>query len=107
MSTFTDNVEKAALAIRSAEAGLLEAQSNYNLIRQLCGQRGYTITIATDSSTIRVPTAICDSHTWQGTLVRGRELIHLCVLKALDSIIDTRKTALAAARATLKELVNA
>lgn len=71
-------------ALSSAEKSLAGAISNYAMVKGLCGQRGYNLTI----DGVQISVAVMDERTYQAKLVRGREMIHLGALKALDSVVD-------------------
>lgn len=71
-------------ALKTAEKFLEGAISNYDRVKGLCGQRGYNLTI----DGVQIAVAVMDERTYQAKLVRGREMIHLGALKALDSAVD-------------------
>ncbi len=81
MSMYTDAVKAAAEALDKAEAAAMLADSRYLKIKGHCGQHGYSVTV----NGVTVAVSTCDRNTgYQGTLIRGREMIHLGALKALD-----------------------
>lgn len=50
------------------------------------------VNLATSSVTVNgvtVAVSTCDNRTYQGTLIRGREMIHLGALKALGAELQT------------------
>lgn len=82
--SLTKRVVDQAEALSSAEKCLAGAIGNYGRVKGLCGQRGYNLTI----DGVQIAVAVMDERTYQAKLVRGREMIHLGALKALDSIVD-------------------
>lgn len=82
--SLTKRVVEQAEALSSAEKCLAVAIGNYGRVKGLCGQRGYSLTI----DGVQIAVAVMDERTYQAKLVRGREMIHLGALKALDSVVD-------------------
>lgn len=77
-------VMDATKRLSDAYAARREAVANLKHVRELCGQQGYSISI----NGIRVPVAGMDRRTYNSKLIRGREMIHLGALKALQGIVD-------------------
>lgn len=101
MSVYTDKVVSAANDLEKAEAAEKVCISRLNAIRGHNGQGGYAITI----DGIRVDVSVCDNRTYQGTLIRGREMIHLGALKALGAEVDFAKARVKAAKEKLELIV--
>ncbi len=81
--SIVDKIVKEAEALRVAEGNLKNAVDRYNKIKGLGGQQGYGITI----DGVHVSVAEMDRY-YSPKLIRGREMIHLGALKALDAEID-------------------
>lgn len=94
MSIYTYNVVSAANDLEKAEAAHQACVNRLNQIRGHKGQSGYAITI----DGVRVDVSVCDSRTYQGTLIRGREMIHLGALKVLGAEVDFAKLRVQAAK---------
>jgi hypothetical protein len=101
MSTYTEAVRRAADTLEAAETNHRIRVEQLATVRNHNGQSGYAVTV----NGIRVDVSICDSRTYQGTLIRGREMIHLGALKALGSEVDFYATQVKAARAALAALI--
>jgi hypothetical protein len=82
---------------------LAKAKLDHSTVRGLCGQRGYDITIAG----VRVAVADMDPHTYYAKMIRGREMIHLGALKALDSMVDAYAAHLAHEESKLSTMAGA
>lgn len=78
IKNLTDNCE-------TLKARVAQAKTEYETVKSLCGQTGYGITIAG----VRVEVAEMDARTYMAKMIRGREMIHLGALKALDARVDT------------------
>lgn len=105
--SIVDKIVKQAEALRAAEASLKMAIDRHAKIKGLGGQQGYAITI----DGVTVPVAVMDRY-YSPKLIRGREMIHLGALKALDGEIDqfrerikNCRSELAALGVTLSEAV--
>ena len=83
----TAAVDKASKALAEAYTALAKAESDYATVKCLNGQNGYSVTV----NGVRVDVAVMDGRTYMGTMIRGREMIHLGALKALQSIIRSCK----------------
>lgn len=83
MSAWAEQIAKQAVVVTSAESNLKAATDRYNKVKGLGGQQGYNVTI--DGVTLAV--ANMDRY-YVTKLIRGREMIHLGALKALDADID-------------------
>jgi hypothetical protein len=83
----TSEVEKANKALADAYTALVKAQNDYSTVKALNGQHGYSVTV----NGVQVDVARMDERTYTAAVVRGREMIHLGALKALQSIIDVRR----------------
>lgn len=94
--SIVDQIVKQAEALRSAEASLKTSLDRYAKVKGLGGQQGYSVTI--DGVTVQV--AEMDRY-YAPKLIRGREMIHLGALKALDAEIDRRRDNIKACRLAL------
>lgn len=103
MSTYTEAVTEAVKALESAEKSYLIAQDRLATVRGHAGQNGYSVSV----NGVTVAVSICDSRTYQGTLIRGREMIHLGALKALGAELQTAADRVRACRAHLAAIVTA
>ena len=84
MSKYTDEVKKAADGLEQAENFLSSARGRLNTVRGHNGQSGYSVSV----NGVTVAVSRMDSRTYQGTLIRGREMIHLGALKALGAEVQ-------------------
>lgn len=89
-----------AAVVAKAEEAVRTAIHQLDTVRRLNGQHGYSITV----NGIKVDVAVMD-RSYQGALIRGREMIHLGALKALDGMVDLAKARLAAEREKFAKLV--
>lgn len=83
MSALVESITKQASILSDAENHLKVAIGRYNTVKGLDGQQGYKVTI----NGVTVEVAEMDRH-YYPKLIRGREMIHLGALKALDAEID-------------------
>lgn len=83
MSEYTDSIKQAAEGLDQAEKRLEAARAQLAQVRGHCGQRGYSVVI----NGVTVAVSACDSKSYQGTLIRGREMIHLGALKAMGAVV--------------------
>lgn len=95
----TTKVKAASDALWKAYEARDKAIADLNKVRGLGGQTGYAVTV----NGVRVDVAEMDRY-YNGALIRGREMIHLGALKALQANVDFRKQDVAAREAELKEL---
>jgi hypothetical protein len=79
---------------------LAKIKSELASVRDLFGQHGYSVTVAG----VRVEVADMDSRTYMAKLIRGREMIHLGAIKALDAMVDAHTSYLASAEAKLAKI---
>lgn len=103
MSKYTEAVMKAVEVLERAEAAHKVAVERLATVRGHAGQRGYAVTV----NGVRVDVSECDSRTYQGTLIRGREMIHLGALKALGAELQTAADRVKAAKANLTRIAAA
>ncbi|WP_313250092.1 hypothetical protein [Stenotrophomonas acidaminiphila] len=94
----TKAVAKAVAALDAAYADLKKARKDYETVKGLNGQSGYCVTV----NGVRVDVAVMDSRTYQAGLIRGREMIHLGALKALQGAIRYYEQRVAECEAELK-----
>lgn len=94
--SIVDRIVKEAEALRAAEANLKGAIDRYNKVKGLGGQQGYAITI----DGVNVSVAEMDRYC-SPKLIRGREMIHLGALKALDAEIDRSRERIKSCRLAL------
>lgn len=102
MSKYLDGVRMAADSLERAEAAYAIAKDRLARVRDHNGQGGYSVTV----NGVTVAVSQCDSRTYQGTLIRGREMIHLGALKALGSELDACLDRVKKARTDLLAAVN-
>jgi hypothetical protein len=103
MSKYTDAVVQAAQSLEKAEAAHKLALERLATVHGHAGQHGYSVTV----NGVKVDVSICDSRTYQGTLIRGREMIHLGALKALGSEVDQAASVVKAWKVRLSQLTEA
>jgi len=94
------DVVSAAAALEEAITKLKKAESDYDTVKGLGGQVGYNVSV----NGVSIAVATMHPHTCQGTLVRGREMIHLGALKAMQGMIDAWKVEVVRRRAVLRQL---
>lgn len=96
-------IQKAVADLDQARQLHEHAVSDLSSIRGLRGQDGYAVTVGV----IRVDVAVNAGRDggYQAKLVRGREMIHLGALKALQALIDDRADIVRAKEKFLKGLV--
>lgn len=85
MSKYTEAITEAVKALELAEKSHQTAAERLATVRGHAGQSGYSVTV----NGVTVAVSTCDSRTYQGTLIRGREMIHLGALKALGAELQT------------------
>ncbi|MEK2607737.1 hypothetical protein WLF18_01265 [Pseudomonas shirazensis] len=91
----------AAQSLEKAEAAHKLAADRLAAVRGHCGQSGYSVTV----NGVTVAVSECDRRTYQGTLIRGREMIHLGALKALGAELDAAEKRVLEWRAYLASVV--
>jgi hypothetical protein len=101
MSKFTEAVTEAVKALELAEKSYQVATDRLAAVRGHNGQGGYSVTV----NGVSVAVSVCDSRTYQGTLIRGREMIHLGALKALGAELQTAADRVKSSRAYLASIV--
>jgi len=103
MSKFTEAVTEAVKALELAEKTYQVATERLATVRGHAGQNGYSITV----NGVTVAVSACDSrNNYQGTLIRGREMIHLGALKALGAELQAAADRVKTSRAYLSSIVN-
>lgn len=103
MSKYTEAVMEAAKALELAEKSHQIASERLATVRGHAGQSGYSVTV----NGVTVAVSTCDRRTYQGTLIRGREMIHLGALKALGAELQTAADYVRDCRAYLSSIVSA
>lgn len=98
----TEKIKQQADIVARAQKNLTQAHSDYAKVKGLGGQVGYNVSI----SGVSIAVAYMNK-SWQGELIRGREMLHLGALKALDAMIDFAKQELSKESAKLVALVAA
>lgn len=95
-------IQKAAESLEQARVAHESAIASLASIRALRGQDGYAVTVGG----IRIDVAVNAGRYggYQAKLVRGREMIHLGALKALQALIDERAEIVRRNEAQLKSL---
>lgn len=96
-------IQKVVADLDLARVAHAKAMSDLEGVRSLCGQQGYSVFV----NGIRIDVAENGGRDagWAAKMIRGREMIHLGALKALQSIIDQRAHALKLLETQLKELI--
>lgn len=97
----TDKVRELALAVDNAKKKLDEAKYKLNVVHCHNGQQGYTVSV----NGINVAVSVMDSRTYMGSLIRGREMIHLGAIKAVSALVDYYQDSLNAAEKNLKNYI--
>ncbi len=79
-------INQMTASLEAARKGFAEATQHYNSIKALRGQDGYSITIGG----VKIDVAVNAGREcgWAARMIRGRDMIHLGVLKVLDGEID-------------------
>lgn len=103
MSKYTEAVMEAVKALELAEKSQQIASDRLATVRGHAGQSGYSVTV----NGVTVAVSTCDSRTYQGTLIRGREMIHLGALKALGAELQAAADRVRDCRAHLSTIVSA
>lgn len=97
MGSYTESIKAAATALEQCEERLSLAKKRASTARGHNGQQGYSVTI----NGVSVAVSHCDPKTYQGTLIRGREMIHLGVMKVLNEEVHMAEDAVKKATADL------
>ncbi|MDQ7996099.1 MAG: hypothetical protein AAGC76_09620 [Luteibacter sp.] len=79
-----DAIKAQADALQAARNRLKTAREKLAAVRAHNGQNGYSVTV--NGVDIRVSNM--DPHSYQGKLIRGREMIHLGAIKAIEAFVD-------------------
>ena len=103
MSKYTEAITEAVKALESAEKSYQAATDRLATVRGHAGQSGYSVSV----NGVTVAVSTCDRRTYQGTLIRGREMIHLGALKALGAELQTAADYVRDCRAYLSSIVSA
>lgn len=96
-----DAISKQAQAVNKAQSALEVARQHLRNVRALNGQSGYSVTIGGRS----IAVATMDMRTYNAVLLRGMEMIHLGVLKALAGEIRLLEQRAAEEEQRLADLV--
>ena len=101
MSKYTEAITAAVKALEHAEKSHQIAAERLATVRGHAGQSGYSVSV----NGVTVAVSTCDSRSYQGTLIRGREMIHLGALKALGAELQTAADRVQNCRAHLASIV--
>lgn len=103
MKARIEAIQKVAADLELARIAHDRAIQDLAAVRLLCGQSGYAVTV----NGIRIDVAENGGRNagWSAKMIRGREMIHLGALKALQSLIDQRAHAVKLLEVSLKALV--
>lgn len=102
MSKYTEAITEAVKALELAEKSHQLAAERLATVRGHAGQSGYSVTV----NGVSVAVSTCDSrNNYQGTLIRGREMIHLGALKALGAELQAAADRVRDCRAYLASIV--
>ncbi|MNF72876.1 hypothetical protein D3C85_60280 [compost metagenome] len=95
-------IQNAAADLELARAAHERAILDLATVRNLCGQNGYAVTV----NGISIPVAENGGRDsgWAAKMIRGREMIHLGALKALQGVIDARADKVKVFEVRLKRL---
>lgn len=97
-----EKIQKAKDSLDAAHAALWLAESQLSNTRALFGQDGYSVSIG--NTRIVVAENGGRESGYAARLIRGREIIHLGCMKALDAIVDQHKESVKAWELQLKSL---
>jgi hypothetical protein len=101
VSEFTEAVTLAVKNLEKAEQAWQKSKDRLATVRGHNGQSGYSVSV----NGVTVAVSACDSRTYQGTLIRGREMIHLGALKALGAELQTAEERVRDCRNALRALI--
>lgn len=102
MNVDTKLVFNIATALDAAVKDLDTARKNYERIKALNGQSGYSVVV----NDVRIYVAVTDHTTWNAMLIRGREMIHLGALKALAGEVRRCEEAVAVLEGRLRSVAS-
>lgn len=94
MNALAKKIVKACEDLDKAIAYQAKAESDYTTVKALQGQHGYSVSV----NGVRVDVAVMNQQTYMAQMIRGREMIHLGALKALQAIIEDAKRNVSAHR---------
>ena len=100
MSSLIDNMKKTGDEIVKLQNELQLNINNLASIKAHNGQQGYSLTI----NGVNIPVSKCDNLTYSGTLIRGRDMIHLGCIKAVNGVIDQLEARLKKKKIELKNI---
>lgn len=81
-----ENIQRLATALVAAKAAHDRAVAELQLVRQTNGQHGYSVTV--NGVSVAVAENGGRESGWASKLIRGREMIHLGAIKALQAVVD-------------------
>lgn len=99
----SQKIKELNFHLAKAQENFQIAKGNYLSIKGFLGQHGYSISVAN----ISIPIAKMDRSDYSAKLIRGREMMHLGALKALESIMDYAEEQVKIAEQKLRDEVNA
>lgn len=102
MSALAKKIVKACEDLDKAIAYQAKSESDYNTVKALQGQHGYSVSV----NGVRVDVAVMNQQTYMAEMIRGREMLHLGALKALSAIINDAKLSVAAHRKNVAMLAS-
>lgn len=97
------DLSQRAKRLMELESALEVARQQLKTVRMLNGQKGYSISI----NGVQVTVADMDPQTYNAKLIRGREMLHLGAIKALQARVDAAEAALSAYQAAVRAEVAA
>lgn len=102
MKAKIEAIQKAAADLELARVAHDRSIQDLASVRMLCGQSGYAVTV----NGIRIDVAEDGGRNagWAAKMIRGREMIHLGALKALQAVIDRHADEIKKGEAWLKRL---
>lgn len=91
-------LEDHAKELSKREQRLKGLTSELETIQNHIGQNGYAVEV----NGVRVNVSEMDSRTYQSKMIRGREMIHLGALKAMQAMVDDAAQSLHEYRESIK-----
>lgn len=102
MKAKIEAIQAAAASLEAARVAHEQTVKALDDVRCLGGQRGYSVTV----NGVRIDVAVNGGREcgYSAKMIRGREMIHLGALKALQAVIDVQVTTVKHYEALVKSL---
>lgn len=97
------SVQERLNKVKAAEDALAKAQTDLNTVRSLNGQNGCSVTVNGVSIAVAANGGAYTGYA--AKLVRGRDMIHLGAIKALQALVDDCRNRLAEQQQELADVV--